>query len=78
MKIKLITKDTLMKDILESSPKAAEVLMEYGLVCLGCPHAGEHSLKEIKDDYGFSDKDIEDILDRLNKIKEKENKNDNK
>jgi len=78
MNINFIEKDTPIKDILETSPKAAEILMEYGLMCIGCPHAGRHSLKEIKNDYGFSDKDVEEILVKLNKIEKRKIKNDNK
>lgn len=78
MSTKFIERDMPIKEILKTSPKAAEILVEYGLMCVGCPYAGEHSLKEIKDIYGFTEKDIEEILARLNKIEKKENKNDNK
>jgi len=69
-KTEIITKDTLISEILEKSPKAAEILMEYGLMCVGCPLAGKHSLEEIKNIYGFNDTDIEKILVRINKHRE--------
>lgn len=68
-----ITKNTLISEILEKSPKAAGILMEYDLMCVSCPLAGEHSLKEIKNIHGFSDEDIEKILVRINKLIENEN-----
>jgi len=69
MSEKIITEDTSLKDVLEM-PDAAEILMNYGLLCAGCPHAGEHTLKRIKDDYGLSEEDIKEILKNLNKLKE--------
>lgn len=72
-KTEVITKNTLISEILEKSPKAAEILMEYDLMCVSCPLAGEHSLKEIKNIHGFSDEDIEEILVRINKLIENEN-----
>jgi len=74
MNTSFITKETSIKDILETSPKAAEILIEYGLMCVHCSHAGEHNLKEIKNIYGFSDQDVEEILARINKLAENENK----
>jgi len=67
-KTEIITKDTLISEILEKFPEAAEILMEYGLMCVGCPLAGRHSLEAIKNIYGFSDQDIEEILVRINKL----------
>jgi len=72
-KTEIITKDDLISDILEKFPEAAEILMEYGLMCMNCPFAGKHSIGAIKDIYGFSDKDIKEILIRINKL-ENENK----
>lgn len=66
-KTEIITKDTLISEILEKFPEAAEILMGYGLMCMGCPLAGKHSIGAIKDIYGFSDEDIEEILVRVNK-----------
>jgi len=67
-KTEIITKDTLISEILEKFPEAAEILMEYGLMCVNCPLAGEHSLEAIKNIYGFNDEDIEEILVRVNKL----------
>jgi len=72
-KTNIITKDTSISEVLEKSPEAAEILMEYGLMCMGCPFAGKHSIGAIKDIYGFSDKDLKEILVRINNI-QNENK----
>ncbi len=68
-KKEIITKDTLISEILEKFPEAAEdILMEYGLMCIGCPFAGKHNIGAIKDIYGFNDEDIKEILIRINNI----------
>ncbi len=74
MNTDLITKDTSLGDIVETLPRAAEILVRYGLLCVGCPYAGEHTLRGVKNDYGLSDEDIEEIVVKLNKLKE-ENEN---
>jgi len=67
-KTEIITKHTSISEIIEKFPEAAEILMEYGLMCVGCPLAGKHSLEAIKNIYGFSERDIEEILIKINKL----------
>ncbi|MBU2616828.1 MAG: DUF1858 domain-containing protein, partial [Nanoarchaeota archaeon] len=40
-----ITKDMIIKDILDKHPEAAEVFMKYGLRCVGCPSAAHETLE---------------------------------
>ena len=35
----MITKDMTVGEIVNTNPKAAEVLMSFGMGCLGCPSA---------------------------------------
>ncbi|EPZ53624.1 hybrid cluster -associated redox disulfide domain protein [[Clostridium] sordellii ATCC 9714] len=35
----MITKDTIIADIIKMRPDAAEILMSYGMGCIGCPSA---------------------------------------
>ena len=35
----MITKDNTIGEILEINPNAADILMEFGMGCLGCPSA---------------------------------------
>jgi len=66
-----ITIKTPINQIIEAHPKTIEILMEYGLMCAGCRLAGDHSLQEIKEMYGLSDKDVKDILKKINGLVEK-------
>ncbi len=70
----IITEDTLISEILKKSPRVAEILMEYGLMCASCQLAGKHSFAAIKNIYGFSEEDIDEILVRVNKLIKNENK----
>ncbi len=68
MKIKRKTK---MSKILEKNPNAAKVLMESGMHCVGCPMAMQETLEMGCKAHGMSDKDLDELVDKLNKIKSK-------
>ena len=59
-----ITKETLISDILRMNPKSAEILMRYGMGCLGCPSAQMESLEQAAMVHGI---DLETLLEELNK-----------
>ena len=60
-----ITKDMIIKDILDKHPEAAEVFMKYGLRCVGCPSAAHETLENGLKIHGM-DHEIEMILKELN------------
>lgn len=66
-----ITSKTKINKIIEQCPDVIFVLMDYGLVCAGCRLAGNHSLEETKEMYGFSDKDIKEMLKKINELNKK-------
>ena len=41
-----INKDTTIGEILEMAPEKAEILLEIGMHCLGCPSSQMESLEE--------------------------------
>ncbi|WP_053955959.1 DUF1858 domain-containing protein [Inediibacterium massiliense] len=59
-----ITKDTLIVDALKINPKAAEILMSFGMGCLGCPSSQMESLEDAAQVHGI---DLEKLLEELNK-----------
>ena len=65
---KIITKDTSISELLKISPKVVEILFDYGLMCAFCPRANEHDLESLKEIYGFENKDIDEILFKINKL----------
>ena len=60
-----ITADLLMGDILQAYPEAAEVLMEAGMHCVGCPSSLMESLEDACLVHGL---DEGELLEKLNEI----------
>jgi hydroxylamine reductase len=58
-----ITKEMLIGEILRNKPEAAEVLMEMGMHCLGCPSSQMESLADACMVHGM---EADEILTKLN------------
>ena len=66
-KRKLITKKTLIAEIVEKYPKLAEVLVEnYGFNCIGCYASTMESLEEGAMVHGMTSKEITEMIGDLN------------
>ena len=57
-------KDTRIGKLLEQAPEKAEILLDMGMHCLGCPASQMETLEEACDVHGI---DVEEVLERLNK-----------
>ena len=57
-------KDTTIGEILEKAPEKAEILLEIGMHCLGCPASQMETLEEACMVHGI---DVEELLVELNK-----------
>lgn len=57
-------KDTKIGELLEIAPEKAEILMEAGMHCLGCPASQAETLEEACEVHGI---DVEELLKNLNK-----------
>ncbi len=58
-----ITKEMLLGEILRTKPEAAEVLMQMGMHCLGCPSSQMESLADACMEHGL---DADELLKKLN------------
>lgn len=56
-------KDTKIGELLEVAPEKAEILMEVGMHCLGCPASQAETLEEACEVHGI---DVEELLEKLN------------
>jgi len=64
-----ITKKSNIAEITAKYPKVGEILAEdYGLRCVGCMSAQFDSFEEGMKIHGYSDKDVEKIIKKLNKL----------
>ena len=58
------SKDTKIGELLETAPAKAEILLQAGMHCLGCPAAQEETLEEACAVHGI---DVETLIEELNK-----------
>ncbi len=59
-----INKDMTIGEVIRVKPEAAEVLMSFGMGCVGCPSAQAETLEEAATVHGL---DLEKLLEALNK-----------
>jgi len=62
-----ITKDMTIGDILKRQPKTAEVFMQHGMHCLGCPSATGETVAQAAMVHGT---DLDKLIKELNKVTE--------
>ena len=60
----MFNKDTKIGEIIENAPEKAEILLQAGMHCLGCPASQEETLEEACMVHGI---DIEELINELNK-----------
>lgn len=58
-----ISKDTKIGEIIENAPEKAEILLEAGMHCLGCPASQGETLEEACQVHGI---DVEELVKKLN------------
>ena len=59
-----INKDMKIGELLEIAPEKAEILMEAGMHCLGCPASQAETLEEACEVHGI---DVNELLKDINK-----------
>ena len=59
----MITKDTIIGDILDENAKLAPYFLEMGMHCLGCPSARNESIAQACMVHGV---DVDELIEELN------------
>ena len=59
----MIEKTMRIGDILEANPEKAEILLDAGMHCLGCPASQAETLEEACDVHGI---DVDELVKKLN------------
>ena len=62
-----VDKTMTIRDVLQLDPGTAHIMMEFGLHCLGCPHATAESLEEAGDVHGI---DVDELIKKINEYLE--------
>lgn len=57
------SKNTRIGDILETAPEKADILLEIGMHCLGCPASQMETLEEACSVHGI---DVNEVIEKLN------------
>ncbi len=70
--MKKITKKTLINELIEKNPEVTEILMDYGLNCVGCHFSSHDTLETGLKIHGL-DHEMEMILRDINKVVDKKN-----
>ncbi len=65
IKMKEITKDTIIGDVLDICPEAAPLFLEIGMHCLGCPASRGETIEQACAVHG-NDPDV--LLEKVNKL----------
>ena len=60
----MIERTTKIGELLEIAPEKAEILLQAGMHCLGCPASQGETLEEACDVHGI---DVDDLLEKINK-----------
>lgn len=58
-----ITKDMTIGEVVRQNPKSAEILMSFGMGCVGCPSAQAETLEEAATVHGLK---LEELITALN------------
>lgn len=66
----LIKKDTNLADLIFKYPEAAEILLDYGLHCVGCIANGFDTVEAGAKIHGYSDKEVDEMITRINEVVE--------
>jgi hybrid cluster-associated redox disulfide protein len=74
----VLTKFDLLLNVVQESPRAAQLLTEYGLHCLTCFFNEFDTLEMGAKVHGMTDKEVDDMINEINTQLEKEFKEQNK
>ncbi|MBQ7934873.1 MAG: DUF1858 domain-containing protein [Clostridia bacterium] len=59
----MITKDTIIAEVLDNYPQTAALFLEIGMHCLGCPSARGESIEQACAVHGA---DVDALLEKIN------------
>ncbi len=59
-----INKDIKIGELLQNYPEKAQILLDAGMHCLGCPASQEETIEEACEVHGI---DVEELVKELNK-----------
>lgn len=64
---KKITKDMTLGEIVMKYPEVVEIMLKYGLHCVGCHVASWETIEQGAMAHGMTEKEINGMIQKLNK-----------
>ena len=69
-----INKDMTLGEIVAKNPEAAQVMLTYGLHCVGCHVASWETIEQGAKAHGLNDKQVGEMVGEINKRIQKKDK----
>jgi hybrid cluster-associated redox disulfide protein len=63
-----VTKDMNLGELVAKYPEAAEVILDYGLHCVGCFASSFDTIEAGAKVHGLNDEEIDEMVDRINEV----------
>jgi hybrid cluster-associated redox disulfide protein len=73
----VLTKTQILRKVADESPRAAELLADYGLHCISCFFSEYDTLETGARVHGMTDSEVDDMVAEINEQMEKEFKEKN-
>jgi hybrid cluster-associated redox disulfide protein len=67
-KITNVTKETNLAELVMEYPDTAEILLDFGLHCVGCFASSFDTIEMGARVHGMSDSEITELIERLNEV----------
>jgi len=71
----VVTKHMILGEVARLYPKSAEIMLEYGLHCVGCFANAFDTIEDAMKIHGLTEQNIGEMVARINKIAVKSEKN---
>jgi len=66
--MKKITREMTLGEIVMKHPETTEVMLKYGLHCIGCHVASWETIEQGAMAHGMNEKEIKEMMQKLNKV----------
>lgn len=63
-----LTKEANLGEVVFKYPEIAEVLIDYGLHCVGCAISGFDTIEQGAKIHGMTDDEVQEMIDRINEV----------
>ena len=63
-----VTRETNMAELVQMHSEAVEVLMDYGLHCVGCALMAYDTVEQGAKIHNMTDEEIDEMVERLNEV----------